>query len=270
VNRPALVFAAILAFAGPVSPSLAADTAAKAELAPTGKLRIALAVAPAPSALYVIEDHATKSYRGVAADLGRLLAQKLDVPAEFVPYRTAGEITADADKNKWDITFMPVDEEGRKAVSFGNAFHILQSTYLVAPDSGIKSIADVNRGGVRVGSIPNSTALRASKATAPNADHVTAASVGDLATLMKSRKVDAIALARETLVGLAKDIPGSRILDGAFFNSTTSIAVPNNKPLSLAYVNDFIESAKASGAVRKAFDDIGLTMAVVAPAGKQP
>jgi len=53
------------------------------ELVPTGKLRVAIAVSPAPSALYVIKG-ASGGYRGVAIDLGSALAQKLGVSVEFV------------------------------------------------------------------------------------------------------------------------------------------------------------------------------------------
>jgi polar amino acid transport system substrate-binding protein len=50
-------------------------------------------------------------------------------------------------------------------------------------------------------------------------------------------------------------------------NSTTSIAVPKDKPQSLATATEFIEEAKASGAVRKALDAVGLVSSQVAPAG---
>ena len=62
-------------------------------------------------------------------------------------------------------------------------------------------------------------------------------------------------------------MPGSRILDGGFLNSTTSVAVPKGKPAALAYVTDFIEEAKAAGLVRQAFDAMGLKSSQVAPAG---
>jgi polar amino acid transport system substrate-binding protein len=83
-------------------------------------------------------------------------------------------------------------------------------------------------------------------------------------------KADAIALGRESLDGVSKKIPGSRVLDGGFLNSSTAVAVPKNKPAALAYVGAFIEDAKASGLARRAFDDIGLKTSQVAPAGMKP
>ena len=59
-------------------------------------------------------------------------------------------------------------------------------------------------------------------------------------------------------------------MDGGFLNSTTAVAVPKGRPAALAYVSAFIEEAKASGLVRRAFDDIGLKAEQVAPAGMKP
>jgi polar amino acid transport system substrate-binding protein len=87
---------------------------------------------------------------------------------------------------------------------------------------------------------------------------------------MRAGKADAIPLSRESLAGLLNKIPGARVLDGGFLNSTTAVAVPKNKPAALTYVSVFIEEEKASGAVRRAFDQMGLTNSQVAPAGMKP
>jgi polar amino acid transport system substrate-binding protein len=88
--------------------------------------------------------------------------------------------------------------------------------------------------------------------------------------MMRDGQADAIALGRESLTGVAPKVPGSRILEGGFLNSTTAVAVPKGKPVALAYVSAFVEEAKASGLVRRAFESVGLKNAVVAPAGMQP
>jgi len=246
------------------------DGAAIKELTPTGKLRAAIAYGPAYSALYTVKDNATGKYRGVTIDLATELAKKLGVPLEFVPYLASGEIQASASSGVWDVTFMPVDEERKKFVDFGNAYHLLQSTYLVAPGSAIKSVADANKAGVRVCGVKDTATFRANSRASPNATQIALAGPDDAIEMMLAGKCDAIALGRESLTGILGKIPGSRILDDAFLNSTTAIAVPKNKPAALAYVNAFIEEAKASGLVRRGFDGVGLTGSIVAPAGMKP
>jgi polar amino acid transport system substrate-binding protein len=83
--------------------------------------------------------------------------------------------------------------------------------------------------------------------------------------MMKAETAQAFALTHEALPTLQKQLPGSRILDGAFQTTGVAIAVQKNRPAALTYVKDFIETAKANGVVRRAFDDVGLRRLSVAP-----
>ena len=242
-----------------------ADAAVLKELAPNGKLRLAIAVAPSPSAQFAIKDG--DSYRGVAITFGRALAAKLGVPLEIIPHQASGEIQNSAAANRWDVAFLPVDEERKKFVDFGNAYHLLQSTFLVAPGSKIQSVKDADAKGVGIGGVSNTATFRAAKKATANATHIDFAGVDAAVAAMRESKIEAIALSRESLSGLVGKIAGSRILDDAFLNSSTAVCVPKGKPAALGYVSDFIEEAKASGLVRKALDEMGLKSSQIAPAG---
>jgi polar amino acid transport system substrate-binding protein len=246
------------------------DGAAVKELTPTGKLRVAIAVGPATSALYTVKGDTPGSYHGVTVTLATALAKKLNVPLEFVPYLGTGEIQGSAASGVWDVSFMPVDETRKKFVDFGAPYHLLQSTYLIAPGSDVKTVADANRAGVRIAGVAGTATFRASNSASANATHITVNGVDEAVELMKAGKADAIALSRESLTGLRDKIPGSHLLDGGFLNSTTAVAVPKNHPEALAYVTAFVEDAKASGLVRKAFDEVGMKTSQVAPAGMKP
>ncbi len=245
-----------------------ADAAALKELAPTGKLRLAIAVSPSPSAQFAIQDGNT--YRGVAVTLGRALAAKLGVPIEIIPHQASGEIQNSAASNRWDVAFLPVDDERKKFVDFGNAYHLLQSTFLVGSGSKIQSVKDADAKGVGLGGVANTATFRAAKKATPNATHIDFTGVDAAVAAMREGKIVGIALSRESLSGLLGKIAGSRILDDAFLNSSTAVCVPKGKPAALAYVSEFIEEAKASGLVRKALDEMGLKSSQIAPAGMKP
>jgi polar amino acid transport system substrate-binding protein len=245
-----------------------ADAAALKELAPTGKLRLAIAVSPSPSAQFAIQDGNT--YRGVAVTLGRALAAKLGVPLEIIPHQASGEIQNSAASNRWDVAFLPVDDERKKFVDFGNAYHLLQSTFLVGSSSKIQSVKDADAKGVGLGGVANTATFRAAKKATPSATHIDFSGVDAAVAAMREGKIEGIALSRESLSGLLGKIAGARILDDAFLNSSTAVCVPKGKPAALAYVSEFIEEAKASGLVRKALDEMGLKSSQVAPAGMKP
>jgi polar amino acid transport system substrate-binding protein len=238
------------------------------QLAPTGTLRVAVAIAPSPSAQFAVADGDT--FRGVAVTLGRALAAKLGIEAQILPHNASGEIQNSAADNKWDVAFLPVDAERKKFVDFGNAYHLLQSTFLVAHDASIRSVQDANAKGVAIGGVANTATFRAAMKATPSATHVAFAKVDAAAAAMLEGRIQAIGLSRESLAGLASRIAGSRILDDAFLNSSTAVCVPKGRPAALACVSEFIEEAKASGLVRRALDEMGLTSSQVAPAGMKP
>ena len=241
------------------------DAAVLQQLVPTGTLRIAVAVAPSPSAQFAIKDG--DGFKGVSVILGEALAKKLGVPSVIVPHAASGEIQNAAAHNTWDVAFLPVDAERKKFVDFGNAYHLLQSTFLVAPGSTMQSVKDADAPGIGIGGVANTATFRAAAAATPKATHIEFKGVDVATAAMNEGRIQAIALSRESLGGLALKIPGSRVLPDAFLNSTTSVCVPKGRPAALAYATSFIEEAKASGLVQKAFDEMGLSSSVVAPAG---
>jgi polar amino acid transport system substrate-binding protein len=246
---------------------MAGNDAASRELAPTGKLRVAIAVGPSASALWTVRDAATGKPRGVPVELGTAMAQKLGVPVELVEYASSGSIVEARDKGAWDVTFVPVDDDRKKVIDFGAPYHLLQSTYLVAPGSTIKTLAEANRAGVRIAIVDGTATGRASVAASPNATTVKVKTPDEAVEMMKAGKLDAIALSRESVGGLVAALPGSRVLEEAFLNSTTAVAVPQSKPAARAFVTEFIEEAKAAGLVRRALDMMELKTSQVAPAG---
>jgi polar amino acid transport system substrate-binding protein len=241
---------------------------ARQQLVPTGKLRIGIGVGASPSAFWAVKDPATGQPRGVTVDLANALAQKLRAPLQLVIYPNSGEVVAAGPKGEWDVAFLPEDAERRKLVDFGPAYFLSTSTYLARGGSGIATLADVDRPGVRAAGIANTTTARTAISQLKNTTLISFRSVDEMMAKMQAGEIDAIALGRESLQGLAPLIPGSKILDGHFHAAGTAIAVPKGRPAALAYASAFIEEAKRDGTVRKALDNAGLSNAPVAPAAK--
>src|SRR5258708_35398287 len=158
--------------------SLAQESAAVKELIPTGKLRVGVVFAPAPSAFFVVKD-ANGQPRGVTVDLANELGQQLKVPVEFMVAPNSGLVTDATESGAIDVAFMPVDAERRKRVDFGPAYFIIESTYLVTGPSGIKTVADVDRPDVRVVGIANTTTIRAAGRSLKNTSISAATSVDE-------------------------------------------------------------------------------------------
>jgi polar amino acid transport system substrate-binding protein len=234
------------------------------ELTPTGKLRVAIGVGPAASAFYFVRDATTGKVVGAPVELGAALAKKLGVPVEYVEFPSSGEITAAADRDVWDVTFMPVDAERAKSVDFAPAYSRFESTYLVPAGSKIQSIEEVDRPGMRVIGVANTTTARSAADSLKQTQIKTFRGVEELLVEVKAGRADAVALSRVSLTNFAAQLPGARLLPGYFWTSNVAPAVQKSHPNALAYVADFVEAAKADGTVRKALDAAGLKDAEVA------
>jgi polar amino acid transport system substrate-binding protein len=235
------------------------------EMVPTGKLRVGVASAPAKSALFVVKD-ADGTLRGVTIDLGKKLANNLGVPVEFFAASNSGELIDAMTSKAIDVTFVPIDEERRKRVDFGPAYFIIESTYLVRAGSDIKSLSEVDRPNIRVIGIANTATIRAAAGSLKNTTITPVKSVSEATEMLRTGTADALALTHDSLRPVAAQLPGSRILDGGFLQTGIAIAIPKGRPNALAYATSFMEDAKVSGMVRRAFDDAGLNDLTVAPA----
>lgn len=234
------------------------------EISPTGKLRVGVVSAPARSAFFVVQDEGGEP-RGVTVDLGKELARQVGVPVEFFVVSSSGELVDAMSSAALDVAFMPIDAERRHRVDFGPAYFVIESTYLVRAGSDIQSPNDVDHPNVRVVGIADTATIRAAGRSLKNTTIVAVRSVGEATEMLRANTADAFALTHDALPALAAQLPGSRILDGNFLQTGIAIAVPKNRPNALACATGFMEDAKASGIVRRAFDDAGLRELVVAP-----
>ncbi len=250
-----LALAAALLGALTATPAMA--DALHDEIAPTGKLRVAIAISPAGGAFWCTRNEAG-GYAGVPVDLGNAMAKQLNVPVEFVAHQNSGQITDAASKATWDVTFQPQDTERMSKMSFGPVYEVADATYIVRPNSTIMDFRALDQPGVTVAAVMNTTTMRGAIAHLKSAKVTGYQGYDEIFDLLKNGKVDAFALSRDQLNAMAKKIPGTRVLNETFKQTTTAVAVPLNHPAALAFVTAFMDNAASSGALRRAYDNNGL------------
>jgi polar amino acid transport system substrate-binding protein len=234
------------------------------QLAPTGKLRGGVVVSPAASVFFAIK-HKNGGVQGVTVDLMHAFADALGLPPALQVYDNSGQVTDAVAGGACDVAFMPRDAEREKKVDFGPAYFLISSTYLVPAGSAIKSIDEINRSGVRIVGISNTTTVRSARRTAPHASVEEVPSVELMTEMAAAGKGDAFALTHDSFAGLLPKLPGARVLAGHFQQTGIAIAVPKGRPAALKIVSAFLDDAKKSGLVRRALDRAGFTDAEVAP-----
>jgi polar amino acid transport system substrate-binding protein len=247
-----LVLGGLVTMAMPAS----AD-ALKDEIAPTGKLRVAIAISAAGGAFWSTRNEAG-GYAGVPVDLGNEMAAQLGVPVEYIAYQNSGQITDAASRGVWDVTFVPKDGEREASMSFGPTYELADATYIVKAGSTVTNFATLDQAGIKVAAVNNTTTMRGAIAHLKNAKVTGYQTYDEIFGLLKNGEIDAFALAREQLDAMARKIPGTRVLDEAFKQTIRAVAVPPNHPLALAFVTKFMTDAGSNGVLRKAYDNNGL------------
>jgi polar amino acid transport system substrate-binding protein len=229
----------------------------KDEIAPTGKLRVAIAISPAGGAFWSTKTEAG-GYAGVPVDLGKEMAAQLGVPVEYVAYQNSGQIVDAVSKGTWDVTFLPKDPEREARMSFGPIYEVADATYIIKPGARIGSFEELDQPGIKVAAVNNTTTMRGAIAHLANAKVTGYQTYDEIFNLLKNGEVDAFALSRDQLNAMAKQIPGTRVLAETFKQTTTAVAVPPNHPLALAFATKFMKEATSNGMLRKAYDNNGL------------
>jgi polar amino acid transport system substrate-binding protein len=241
-----------LMMAGPAN----AD-ALKDEIAPTGKLRVAIAISPAGGAFWSTKTE-TGGYAGVPVDLGKEMAAQLGLPVEYVVHQNSGQIVDAVVKGVWDVTFLPKDPEREARMSFGPTYEVADATYIVKPGSSVTNFQMLDQPGVKIAAVNNTTTMRGAIAHLKNANVTGYQTYDEIFALLKSGEIDAFALSRDQLNAMAKKIPGTRVLDETFKKTVTAVAVPPHRPQALAFVTKFMNDATSNGLLRKAYDNNGL------------
>ena len=234
------------------------------ELAPTGRLRGGVVIAPAKTGFFAIKDGQGAPH-GVTVDLLRFLSGETKLPLDMQLYDNSGQVTDAVASGACDVAFMPQDAARAARVAFGPRYLMIESTYLVPAGSAIQTIEDVNRAGVRVIAIANTTTMRSARRSSPNASVREVPSVDAMMRLARTGEGDAFALSKDSFASLLPDLRGARVLAGNFQETGIAVAVPPGRPRALALVTALIEEAKRNGTVRRALDAAGYRDEPVAP-----
>jgi polar amino acid transport system substrate-binding protein len=237
------------------------DTA-RAELAPTGTLRAGLNHS---NFLLVAKDSKPGDPRGVAVDMARELARRIGVPVAFVSYKSPGEMADAVKSGAWDVAFLGAEPARAAEIEFTPAYVEIECTYLVPAGSPLKSIADVDRPGVRI-SVSNRSAydLYLSRAL-KHAELVRSDGLDASFDRFLADKLDALAGLRPRLIVDVGKVPGASILDGRFTAIQQAIGTPKGRASGARYLREFVADVKASGFVAGLIERHGARGLSVAP-----
>ena len=236
--------------------------ALRSDLAPTGRLRVGINYG---NFLLVTKDPASGESRGIVIDLARELGRRLEVPIELVGYETAGKMADAVKSGAWDVAFLANEPARANEIAFSPAYLEIEAGYLVPAGSPIRSIAEVDREGVRIAVAEKSAYDLYLARSIRLAKLVRAAGIDASYDVFVKEKLEALSGLKPRLVTDAAKLPGSRVLEGKFTAVQQSIGTPRARQAGARFLREFAEEMKASGFVAKAIERHGVRGVSVAP-----
>lgn len=244
------------AVGAPPSPS----EAARAQLAPGGKLRVALIMG---NPNFTGPGATAENPHGIAVDLGKELAKLAGATFEPVPYLPIAQLVSDASAGKWDVAFLGLEESRRKLMDYSDPYLFSENTYLVPAGSPFMTAADVDRDGTRVAVSARSAQEAFLTAELKKAKLVPVTTNVEGLIAMQLGKAEALGAGRSYLEAMAARETGYRVVSGNYRASPIAAAVPKGRAEAHAYLKQFMQYAKESGLLKRSVDQaklIGVSM----------
>ncbi len=261
--RALVTVAALLAIVATAAAQPAADPRI-ADIVRAGKVRVGLHLPQ------FVKDEKTGEIRGhgtgtVIVPIAHALAARMGVKLELVGHPAPPALIECLKAGQCDVGFLGLTQARTKLVDYAPPHIMVPFTYLVPPNSPIRRVEDADKPGIRIAVVRNHASTHALEHVLKHAKMIDVAIPDEAFELIRTGKADAYASPRPPILEYAKQLPGSRVLEGHYGANRQSIALAKGQAARLAYVSAFVEEAKVSGVIAKAIQVAGNRGIEVAP-----
>ena len=247
LNCFVLLCIAQITFAQPSQSMKTIDSAVLSSFAPTGTLRVGINLG---NPLLANEDATSKKLSGVTIDIANEIGQRMNLPVQLIPFKTAGATVDGIKSGDIDLVFVAIDPVRGVDISYTPAYIQIEGAYMVKATSPLKNNEEVDVAGNEIvvgkGSaydlyltreIKNATLLRAASSQAVVDDFM-------------SGKGNVAAGVKQQLESDAKRYDGLRMLPGRFMVINQAMGIPKARAHyeeTTTYLSSVIAQLKQSG-----------------------
>ncbi|CAK0887493.1 unnamed protein product [Prorocentrum cordatum] len=217
------------------------------EIAPTGKLRVALNMR---NEMLVSGKSADGTPEGLAPSVAAAFAEKIGVPVEFVPYSSVPDISKDAEADKWDVAMIGADPSRAEHVDFTAPYCQIEATFAVPTTSGAQKCEQIDKAGVKIASCKGANYTLWLERNLKQATLEAIEGHDETYEYFTENAMQAIAGLRPKLKKDNAKRPGTRILKDKFMAVEQAVGLKKGRPEGFKALSDFITEAKKSGLIK--------------------
>lgn len=244
-----------IAFALASALLLACASGPQSQIAPSGVLQMGLYKGSPTSYL---EDGNLSENRGIGFMLGKQLAAYSHVPYKPMVYSKNADVLDAVREDKVDLVFTNATPVRAQFIQFSEPVFRLEKGFLLPANSKVKSLADLNRSGIKVGISVGSSSEKEMPGLLNKASIVKMNSTKETIEQLTSGKIDAFSTNKAILFELSDQIPGSKVMPDVIAYESIALGVPINRPNLKPYLDQFIQTLKLSGQLDAIISGSGL------------
>jgi polar amino acid transport system substrate-binding protein len=224
-------------------------------LAPSGVLRVGVYLGSPTS---WVKDPKSGESVGIALDLGKELAKRLNVPVQVVEFDRLALVLDSLKDGKIDFTFTNATAVRAKDMDFTVPLVRLELGYLVLGDSKLQSVTEIDIPGVRVGVSQGSSSQGVLTQLYKQAKVVPADSLAKAKNMLETKQIDAFATNKGILFEMSDTLPSSQVIQGRWGLENLAIAIPKGRDAGREFVQSFANNMSQSGLLNKVIVRSGL------------
>lgn len=231
-----------------------------AQSTPLSKDGVIRAAYLASNPAQTLKDPATGEVRGVVVDLARELERTRGVKVTLIGLENPQRVIDAVANGQAEIGFVAYNPERAGPVEFSKPYLLVQQTFLVKDDSPIRSIADVDHQGRKLGATRADSIALYLRRTLKQGQLVELddTSRDTVHRLLQDGVVDAFGANRQRLTDMAKGSKGVRLLADDLYGVEQTIIVPGGRRDAVDALNQFIDEVRRSGFLRSAIERSGV------------
>jgi polar amino acid transport system substrate-binding protein len=201
--------------------------------------------------------------QGVSVVLAKALAEELGVALELLGFEAAGKVFAALADDAWRVAFLAIEPVREQEIAFSAPYVIIKGTYLVAADSPLTRVVQLDAPGQRIAVGQGAAYDLYLSRTVQHAELVRAPTSAGAVDLFIEQGLEAAAGVRDYL--RTRVDQRWRLLEDDFMTIRQAVAVPVAHAAAAAFVRSFVERQKANGAVKEALQRSGQSAELAAP-----
>ncbi|MFK4088600.1 transporter substrate-binding domain-containing protein [Kribbella sp. NPDC020789] len=209
------------------------------DLAPTGVLRASINLGNPVLAQGTPEDP-----RGVSVEIAREIARRLDVPLELVCFDAARKSFEAMTTGRADICFLAIDPARADVVAFTAPYVVIEGVFAVPVESVLKTVADVDQPGVRIG-VKRGSAY--DLYLTRTLQHATVVRGEEGTEVFLAEKLEVAAGIRQPMTAFVAEHPELRLIDERFMQIQQAVGTTKSRqPETVAFLTALVEELKPS------------------------